>query len=440
MAFFSRIYHTLFPKGILARFTLIICMPMIICQLIGVYLFYERHWNNVSIQTSAKLTSEIEIVMAEYSHGNQMDTARLSRIFDFKFENIDRIPSLTVTPHRIELNILSQALKKAFKSFVSLKHDVTNNKILIYFDKGNEDILKVTIPSKPLINPSAEIYVAWMLGISILFLVISMIFAKNQIRSIEELSKAANNFGAVGAEPFVFKPSGASEIRKAGIAFLKMQDRLERQVKKRLQMLAMISHDLRTPLTRMLLQLELSKKSKDNEMLKQDAESMKHMIDSYLDFARGEEGEEFVTVEIKKWLKEFFEHSRFKNTKLMLGKHELYAEIKPLAFMRALANIISNAEKYSKNSDFSYCQSGDKIYFTLEDDGPGIKDEEKNLVFKTFYRSDKARRIDQYGSVGLGLPIAKEIILRHKGEIKIEDSTKLGGAKIVVTIPVTKYT
>ncbi len=435
MGFFSNLLGRLYPQSLIARFTLIISVPMVVCQLIAVYIFYDRHLYNITLQTSKIVANQVGLVLNEYRRGDLTNVVKYSKLFDFRFEKISSQPRLTYKDTRLELEILNGVFKKEIDNFVYLKYDANNNKIYILVKNQDNSYLKITIPSKPLVNPTSEIFVFWIIGISIIFLFVAMIFAKNQIRSIEELSNAANTYGSGEGNKLKFKPSGAAEIRKAGIAFIKMQERLERQIKKRLQMLAIISHDLRTPLTRMMLQLELSEDTKENQMLKNDAESMKHMIDSYLDFARGEEGEKFIKIDIKKWVEDFFEHSRFKKTKLIILGDEIIAEIKPLSLMRAFSNIISNAEKYSTKSVFKCYLKDSKIIFELEDDGPGIKDDEKELVFKAFYRSDKARRIDKHGSVGLGLPIAKEIIMSHKGQIKIEDGKELGGVRVVISIP-----
>lgn len=438
MESFSKFIGNFYPRSLIARFTLIICMPMIICQLVAVFIFYDRHIYNITMQTSKIIANQIEFVLAENNNSEISKLTDYSKIFDFKFEQIKSLPERTIRhSERLELSILAEIFQNEIPGFHSYQYDDIQNKIIIYINPRHHNYIKLTIPAKPIINPTSEIFVFWIIGISVMFLIIAMIFARNQIRSVEQLAEAANKFGGGTAGKFPFKPSGALEIKNAGLALIKMQARIEKQIKKKLQMLAIISHDLRTPLTRMLLQLELSEDNAENQMLKNDAESMKHMIDSYLDFARGEEGETFHKVEMNKWLKEFFEKSRFqKATLVQNSEKEIFAEIKPLSFLRALNNIISNAEKYSKKSELRCYSTAHNIYLELEDDGPGIADNEKELVFRDFYRSDKARRIDQYGSVGLGLPIAKEIIIGHKWQIKIENSKKLGGTKVIITMPI----
>ena len=436
----SNIFEILIPKSLITRFTLIICVPMVACQFFAVYLFYERHWHNVSTQTSNMIVSQLGLVVEGYVQGDLTNVVKYSRIFNFESKIIPYVPEISRAKDRSEILILDEILQEKIQGYITLLLDKQRSKINIFIKLSDDKIVNITLPSKPLINPTSEIFVLWIIGISVLFLLVALLFAKNQIRFIEELSDAANNFGKNkdGGE-INFKPKGATEIRQAGIALIKMQERIEKHVQKRLQLLAMISHDLRTPLTRMLLQLELGDDNYENKMLKQDAMSMKHMIDSYLDFARGEEAEKGEIIELTTWVKEFFDHSKFGNTKLIEYHGEAYALIKPLSFMRALSNIISNAEKYSTYSELTLEVTNSEVSFILEDNGPGIKEEERGLVFKAFYRSDKARRIDKYGSVGLGLSIAKEIILGNNGTISILGGKKLGGAKITITIPRYRY-
>lgn len=430
--------HSLLPKSLIARFALIICVPMVLCQIFAVYIFYKRHWSNVTLHNAKVLSSQIELIDEEYKLGDLTKVVKYTNLFRFSFSNAGELPKASRSKFRSEVLILRNILRDNLDNFVAISHDQDNSEISIFLYDSDNKFLKITIPQKPLINPTSEIFVYWIIGISILFMLIALIFSKNQIRSIEELSHAANKFGYGGVEKFSFKPTGALEIRNAGYAFIRMQDRLEKQVKKRLQMLAMISHDLRTPLTRLLLQIELSDDTEDNIAIKNDLVSMKHMIDSYLDFARGEKAEEFQKIELGEWIKDNIESTKPESTNIIISDENIYLNIRPIAFNRALSNIISNADKYSTKSELSYKKRNDCLEIIVEDNGKGIQEDEKKLVFKAFYRSEKGRTVDKYGSVGLGLPIAKEIIKSHRGTIEIDNSSKLGGAKFIIKIPLIK--
>jgi two-component system osmolarity sensor histidine kinase EnvZ len=215
-----------------------------------------------------------------------------------------------------------------------------------------------------------------------------------------------------------------------------MKDRIERQITKRTQMLAMISHDLRTPLTRMKLQLELMADSEEKEGFKQDIESMQQMINSYLDFARGEGGEEFEVISISPWIAELINKKwRGFDIDFMVIESQTKVQIKPLSFERAISNLITNSIKYATKIKISVYTIGANVIIEIDDNGIGIKDEEKNLSFKPFYRSDKSRSLDNAGNVGLGLTITKEIVTGHYGNISLENSRDLGGLLVKITLP-----
>lgn len=500
--------NRLVPRSILTRFTLIICIPMLLCQLLAVYIFYKRHWYNVSTENGRVISSKIKLIYEEFLDGDLARVIKFSKLFDFSIDLLSKMEDRqNKQGKKIEMRILKKVLSQEIPEIAYISRNPDEGKINIYLyldinkikqnkftnlnsknylsnlkenfgnslsitsseniidfitsghllNKSNYKIMKITMPQKPLVNPVSEIFVYWIIGISLIFLLIAMIFARNQIRSIEELSEAANKFGKGDLDELRFKPAGALEIRNAGFALLKMQKRLKHQLKKKLQMLAIISHDLRTPLTRMLLQIELMDDSNENNKLKSDLESMKHMIDSYLDFARSESSEKFVNIELKNWVKEFESKFRPKSVKFIYPEEKINVSIKPISFSRALMNIITNAEKYSDYAELTFYQITEKhkissdsnkmindeknisyVIFELDDNGQGIDETERDLVFQAFYRSDKARSIDEYGSVGLGLSIAQEIILSHKGNILIKDSQKLGGTKISFKIPKQK--
>lgn len=246
-----------------------------------------------------------------------------------------------------------------------------------------------------------------------------MIFSKNQIKSILTLADAADQFGQGITILQTFKPSGAKEIKKAGIAFLKMKERIEKQITTRTRMLAMISHDLCTPLTRMKLQLELMNKSEETEGLKEDILTMQQMIKSYLDFAKGKNGEEAQIIELSSWMSTII--NKWSANIELLATEQITAQIKPINFERAISNVISNAIKYSTKIRITVYSSSTNVIIKIEDNGIGIKDEEKLLVFKAFYRSDKSRSLNNSGNVGLGLAITKEIIIVHNGTISLQD-------------------
>lgn len=436
-----RFLRNLLPKTLLIRFMLIITIPTIIGQLLAVFLFYDRHWYNVSYYTSRIIANEVLALLEEHQkkpteleedgiidHSISKDYINLS----YKF-----IPRASLNKKQYRLNDELQIFKNILDGYIK------NKKILRLNEKGRIEILiqlkdgimQIDFSSKLLMNPTTYIFVLWLLFLTFVLLSVSLVFSKNQIKSILDLTAAADSFGRKKQIITQYKPSGAKEIRRAGIAFLKMKERIENQVAKRTQMLAMISHDLRTPLTRMKLQLELMDESEEIIELKDDIDTMTQMINSYLDFARGESAEEFIDIDLSNWLKELIQ-TKWSQLNIVLNLiPSIKAKLQPSSFQRVIANIIENATKYADMIRVSLYISGSmQIILDIEDNGSGISDEEKELVFKPFYRSDKSRHINT-SSVGLGLAITKEIVTKHSGTITLHNSHNLGGLLVRITLP-----
>jgi two-component system osmolarity sensor histidine kinase EnvZ len=424
------------PKTLLTRFMLIIIIPTLIGQVLAIFLFYDRHWYNVSYYTSNIITNEIKSLLDDHnkSYKNEPSDSMINYLnLSYQFYKNGILPKKQPKINE-ELGIFKNILDVSIdrKNRVRLNE---NGKIEVLF-KLEDGLMKITFSSKLLMNPTTYIFVLWLIFLTIILLSISLIFSKNQIKSILALARAADEFGHGIKNVQRFKPSGATEIRKAGFAFLKMQDRIEKQIAKRTQLLAMISHDLCTPITRMKLQLELMENSEEKDGLQEDINSMQQMIASYLDFARGEGGEELQEISIKAWIQNLIQTKWLSNNiELIAKKEEINLCIKPLAFERAISNLITNSTKYSKRIKITISTKDSNVVIEIEDDGNGIKDEEKNLVFKPFYRSDKSRTIDNYANVGLGLAITREIILSHHGTISLGDSKDLGGLMVKITVP-----
>ena len=422
-----------FPKTLLIRFLLIIIIPILIGQSIAVYLFYQRHWYNVSQHSGALVVKEIYTLLEskEYSKIENQPIQYLNLRYRFIKNAI--IPK-NIKNNTEEIKIFQKSLRNSIgkEGTVIVRKE---SDVRLYLQLHN-DILVIHLPYKSILNPTTYVFVLWIFFLTILLLTVSLIFSKNQIKSIVELTKAAENYGKSNKKND-YKPSGASEIRRAGLAFIKMRDRIERQTAKRTQMLAMISHDLKTPLTRMKLQVELMDKSEEKEELSYDINSMQQMIISYLDFARGEGGEEFKEVELEKWIFDFIEKKWSSyGISINIKNKSIITNIKHHSFERAIDNIVSNALKYSTKIEISVYSQEDNATILIEDNGSGIKDEDKKLVFKPFYRADKSRSLDRIASVGLGLAITKEIINGHFGSIVLEDSKKLNGLLVRIKLPI----
>ena len=413
---------------------MIIAVPMILAQVIGIYIFYDRHWSNIFSSTSNMVAKEIKMLIDMESKYGLKDAIREGRIIGIKMERIsvkDAKKERIKTHKYLEefARILERQIRK--KSFATLINDDTEIQILIQMDDG---YLKLQRSVKPLINPTTYVFAVWMVSLTCILLAVAIIFSRNQIRSILELASAIFSLNSSDAQHY--KPSGALEIRRAGLAFIRMKERIERYITKRTQMLAMISHDLKTPLTRLKLQLEIMDTSEETDNMKHDVVSMQQMISSYLDFARGEGGEELHKVRVLDWLQNNITSRNYGNLLIAFSEQIENPEImvKPIAFKRAIENIITNAEKYATRLIIEIHKEDEQVIINLDDNGIGISDDEKVKVFKPFYRSDSARHIDSQGSVGLGLSITREIILGHNGDISLHDSI-LGGLGVRIVLP-----
>lgn len=435
------IYKYLVPRGLTLRFILIISLPILLAQLIAIYIFYERHWSHMVQTNSSTIVREVKLIANIYKkHGIEYAKQKSDIIYmDVRFLNANEI-NLNQDEDLEDYFVLKK-LRQDLKEYLSPETRVglTNQKqeIKIIYPVSN-GILTFSRSYKHLVSPTTLIFIIWMISLTFLLMFVSLIFSKNQIKSIVALSNAADNFVFDKKTSIPYKPSGATEIRRAGISFLRMKKRIENYILKRTQTLAMISHDLKTPLTRLILQLELmDQKNPEIQKMKQDAQSMKHMIDSYLDFARGEGGEKFQQVRIMDWLKNKIKQSNFKNLKIKYQDNTDNSEflVKSLAFKRAMDNILGNASKYANECIISTNLEEESIIIEIEDNGSGIKDEYKGKVLKPFYRLDSARNIESQGSVGLGLSITNEIVIGHNGHLELLDSKKLGGLKVKIILP-----
>ncbi|MFK7974240.1 MAG: ATP-binding protein [Rickettsiaceae bacterium] len=428
----NQLMRKILPTSLSIRFILIIIIPVLTAQIFAIHMFYQKHWYNVSKNTSYLLVTEIAELLNFLGDGD-IDKQQ-GEYLNLQYSVIKKPLPKPDKVYPEELEIFRKAIQKELKQEIVISaHDEKHVTLYIMFERG---VLRIMLPYKALLNPTTNIFVLWVIFLTIILLTISLIFSKNQIRSIIELTNTLETYGR-GEKSIKYKPSGAKEIRQAGLAFLKMKERIERQNAKRTQLLAMISHDLKTPLTRMKLQIELMQNSEEKEELSYDVDSMKHMIDSYLDFACGEGGEEFKTIELNQWIEEHIKLKWSKyNISITITKQQIYSLIKPHSFERAISNIIDNAFKYASKVHIFLCVTETDVIISIEDDGKGIKAEDRLLVFQPFYRGDSARGLSSSSGVGLGLAITKEIISGHYGTITLADSPKLKGLLVKIQMPI----
>jgi two-component system osmolarity sensor histidine kinase EnvZ len=293
--------------------------------------------------------------------------------------------------------------------------------------------MDVVVDRERLFSSTTYIFVMWMVGTSLVLFAVAMIFMRNQIRPIRRLSAAVDSFGK-GRDAPDFKPEGATEIRQAAVAFTRMRERIQSAITQRTEMLAGVSHDLRTPLTRMKLQLALLGDRSDTQELTSDVVEMEKMVEEYLAFARGESAEQVVESDIGALLAEVVNGARFEDAEIELDmKGALTVPVRPNAFKRCIANLVGNAAAYANRVGIEASRTGDSVSILVDDDGPGIPEDQREAVFKPFFRLDSSRN-RATGGTGLGLTIARDVMRGHGGDLVIEESP-LGGVRARLTLP-----
>jgi len=300
-------------------------------------------------------------------------------------------------------------------------------------------------PRKRVSSPTTYIFVMWMVGASLILLAIAIVFLRNQIKPIRRLAEAADDFGK-GVGTLELKPSGATEVRRAAAAFLRMRDRISRHVDQRTEMLAGVSHDLRTPLTRMKLQLAMIEGDGEIENLKADVNDMERMVEGYLDFARGQDTEQTINADLNVLVGDVVAAARRDGGEIEMatpaessaqagqGEAKPYmAFVRPVGLKRCLTNLLNNARRHAEHISVSLARNGDYLEIAVDDDGPGIPEDQRAEVFRPFRRLDESRNLDTAGT-GLGLAVARDVARSHGGDI-ILSQAPAGGLRALVRLP-----
>lgn len=418
------------PKSLLARFVLIILLPLIALQIIASMVFFENHWRLISRRLAQDVVGEVKtLAFVLDNYPNTVETydlleqteAHLMLEIDFSY-NAKLIPS----EEAVHSSAIVAQVKKALTDLdypYQIQENLKQDHIVI-FVALKTGVLEVRVPKKRFFSTTTYAFLLWMIGASILLFWIAFLFMKNQVRAVSRLARAAENFGT-GRPVEFFKPEGALEVRQAGMAFLNMQNRISRYLLERTGMLSGVSHDLKTPLTRMKLQLSMTKVEGAEDLL-DDIEEMERMLEGYLSFARGEGKETPQKLEVSALLQMVVDKLRRNGHEIDLHieqKQEMM--LRPNDFMRAVTNILTNAHRYAHHAFVNMGVRDNFLDITIDDDGPGIPADKRQEVFKAFYRLDMSRNT-KTGGVGLGLTITRDIVLAHGGEITLQDSPQKG--------------
>ena len=431
------------PKSLFGRSLFIVGLPLIFLQIFLGYFFFERHWDDVGRRLVLAVAGEIalisdKIILAEENHIIEKQIIEDSA--NFFGAKIKILPNTILKENELlhpKKTRLDRALSKSLKERIKFSHTfntaISSNKVIIYVQLPNK-VLLTEISKKRLYSSTTYIFIAVMLVSSLLLLSLAIFFLRRQISPLKELSNAADAFGK-GDTFYALKPRGADEVRQVTHAFLDMRERIRLHIEQRTNMLAGVSHDLRTPLTRMKLQIEMLSSNEDKIGLKEDVNQMEQMLEAYLSFIKEKELEISVKSDLSKLVGSIILDAK-RNDDIILPKkiETIDAKVRINDLRRAITNLTSNACRESKIVEISLIKKDKNALIIIDDNGPGIKKEDYTSVFKAFYRIENSRNLST-GGLGLGLTIARDIARSHGGEIKL-DKSHLGGLKAILSIPI----
>jgi len=432
----NKFIKKLLPKQLFYRGLLIVATPIIILQITILIVFFDSLWIKTNKGMTRSLVSEIVTIIDIYnneSHYNkQMVTDLYNQNFNFsvRFLENEKLPDIKVERWFSPMDrTLRRELKPKFNEYWF--NTMTHKEIVDLRIKFRDGVLQIFFPKERIQASSIRIFSLWITLPAFLLILVAIIFLKNQTRPITNLAKASAKFGR-GEEVDEFKPSGALEIRQAGYEFDKMRKRIIRHLNQRSEMLSGISHDLRTPLTRIKLQLAFIKDQVIAKKLSNDVLEMEKMLNEYLQFARSSFAEKTEKFNMAELIANNIEKYGNKNISTKLDKTIVMNGRKNL-IQRCLNNLIDNSIKYSNNIDIQLTKNNNYLSVIIDDDGPGISKKEYNNVFKPFYKIDKSRS-DTKSSVGLGMSIASDVVRSHGGSIVLDKSPQ-NGLRVKVIFP-----
>ena len=433
----SKFIKNLLPRRLFYRALLIVAVPIIFLQLIITIVFFDSLWIKTNKGMTRALVGEMKTFITAYDNGkyNNNDLSGLFSIYlDLNVKFKDKQP-FNMTSKERWFRPIDRTLRRELKSNIGFGNywfDTTSYKELIHINiKHNQGYFEFFIPKDRVTSSSARMFALWITLPALLMITIAIIFLKNQTRPIVNLAKAAEKFGR-GENIDEYRPSGALEIRQAGLEFDKMRKRIMRHLNQRSEMLSGISHDLRTPLTRLKLQLSFIKDEELSKKMSLDIDEMEKMLNEYLQFTSSSYLEKNETFDISELIE--ITISKYDNSNISKKLiPRIYMNGRKNLIQRSLNNIIDNSIKYGNKVNLNLSKEKNNIIITIDDDGIGVPENEYQNIFKPFYKLDKSRG-DSKSSVGLGLSITSDIIKSHGGNILLEKSP-FNGLRVKVFLP-----
>ena len=425
------------PQTLLGRSILILLIPLILLQVVIILIFYNRHWDTIIRHRSIDFVNDITLVVESFEKNQLLGnkdwilneaSTKLQLITKFHENNYK---NNNFDDYKKKYSDLKKYLEKSLKPYgkeAFLKVD-DKKKLITVTIKIDNGYLEFKANKKRIYSSTTYIFVLWMISASIILFIVALLFLKNQIKPIRKLAIEVDRFGK-GKNTKNFKPSGAREVRRVSIAFKIMKERIENSITQRNKMFSSISHDIRTILTRMKLNLELQKLNKGG--LKKDLDEMENMVEEYLNYAKGEKNEKIQKINISKLISSIINRYEKKNI-IFKNKKRINLLVKSNSIKRCIDNIISNSLKFSKNIKVECEKINSYVKIIIDDDGPGIPESEREKVLQPFYRIEESRN-KKTGGLGLGMTIATDIINNHGGKLDL-DNSPMGGSRVIINIP-----
>jgi two-component system osmolarity sensor histidine kinase EnvZ len=429
------------PRSLLGRSVMIIVTPLILLQLVTTSVFYDSHWDTVTKRLARGVAGDIAAMISMMEQDGSgaswprlFELAQESMQLKMSFDPGARLPDVSFTLRQtlVDRNLgiaLAELVKRPF--LIDTRSLETEVEIHVQMDNG---VLQIVAPRRRLFSSTTYVVILWMVGTSLALFTVAALFMRSQVRPIRRLAAAAEAFGK-GRDSDEFTVEGASEVRQAGNAFTVMRDRIRRQISQRTDMLAGVSHDLRTPLTRMKLALAMMGSGPEISDLKADVAEMERMVGGYLTFARGAGREATSPIDLGELLQDVAAMARREGAEITLEVAEdLEATVRPEAMRRALVNLVGNAQRYARNIRVSGRRGAEAIEIIIDDDGPGVPADKREEVFRPFFRLEESRN-PETGGIGLGLTIARDVVRGHGGDVILADSP-MGGLRVILRLPV----
>jgi two-component system, OmpR family, osmolarity sensor histidine kinase EnvZ len=429
------------PRGLFGRSLIIIVAPIVLLQAIIAYVFFERDLETTTRRLARDVAADMAMLVALEDNDRSPDRERLRALAARQLHyRIRFLPGQNLPPHqgRLTSNI-EIALDDILEQRIGADRDFSAARIGDDFEikvDVHDGVLAVLVPRDRVTVSKPDIFILWMVGSALILMGIAITFLRNQVRPIERLARAADSFGKGRAVPD-FKPYGATEVRRAAQAFITMRERIERHITQRTEMLAGVSHDLKTPLTRLKLALAMLPDDAETGPMRADIAEMEHMLDEYLAFARGEGGEESEVTDLGEMVRDTANaaaKARQREGIAVTAPKHVMVSVKRAGLRRVLTNLVDNALKHGSRVTVTLTRDERLVEIAVEDNGPGIPQARREEAFRPFHRLDQGRNLQSGGS-GLGLAIARDIARAHGGDIILDKST-MGGLKATVRLPV----